>query len=65
MVVVDDGSSDNTDGVVRTFMKKCDRVKLLKLGVNRGKGGAVKRGVRRCGGRYILMVCYLVASSPT
>jgi hypothetical protein len=33
-----------------------ERIKLLKLGMNRGKGGAIKRGVQAALGRYILMV---------
>jgi glycosyltransferase involved in cell wall biosynthesis len=56
IVVVDDGSSDKTVKIVRKYMTASVNVKLLKLGVNRGKGGAIKRGVRRCEGRYILMV---------
>ncbi|CAE7682852.1 alg5, partial [Symbiodinium microadriaticum] len=55
IIVVDDGSSDKTEDVVRERMMKESSLKLLKLGVNRGKGGAIKRGVRCCRGRYILM----------
>lgn len=56
-MVVDDGSSDNTVEVVRGYMaKKESCVKLLVLGSNRGKGGAVKCGVQRATGRHILMV---------
>ena len=64
VIVVDDGSSDNTVGVVRERMMKESSLKLLKLGVNRGKGGAIKRGVRRCGGRYILMVLVSITFEP-
>jgi glycosyltransferase involved in cell wall biosynthesis len=53
---VDDGSKDRTAEVVYEKMKRNERIKLLKLGINRGKGGAVKRGVQAATGRYILMV---------
>mmetsp|Transcript_4930 Transcript_4930/g.7527 ORF Transcript_4930/g.7527 Transcript_4930/m.7527 type:complete len:348 (-) Transcript_4930:157-1200(-) len=55
IIVVDDGSSDDTAGVVKSYIMKHDFVKLLKLGRNRGKGGAIKLGVQRACGRYILM----------
>mmetsp|Transcript_6773 Transcript_6773/g.11161 ORF Transcript_6773/g.11161 Transcript_6773/m.11161 type:complete len:201 (-) Transcript_6773:1238-1840(-) len=57
IIVVDDGSSDSTVDVVRRYMSKKDsHIKLLILGTNRGKGGAVKCGVHRASGRHILMV---------
>lgn len=39
-------------------MSSNNNIKLLKLGKNRGKGGAVKRGVQTALGRYILMVYF-------
>lgn len=38
------------------YMEKDERIKLLKLGVNRGKGGAIKRGIQAALGKRILMV---------
>ncbi len=58
LIVVDDGSKDSTSEVVRKYSKQygSDFIRLLKFKVNRGKGGAVKRGVLKARGKYILMV---------
>ena len=55
IVVVDDGSPDNTAAVAKEYMAKSDRVRLFKLGENVGKGGALRRGVRISRGSYILI----------
>jgi len=58
ILVVDDGSKDGTSGVALKYSKKetVETVRLLKLLKNRGKGGAVKRGVLSARGRYILFL---------
>ena len=63
MIVVDDGSVDRTVDVVFGFMDKYPRsnIKVLKLGENKGKGGALVAGVQRCQGKYILMVSNLLS----
>ncbi|RHY43067.1 hypothetical protein DYB37_004739 [Aphanomyces astaci] len=62
IIVVDDCSTDSTVEVVE---REVDRLatstspsvlKLLRLDVNRGKGGAVRCGVLRAAGELILMV---------
>ncbi|ETV92211.1 hypothetical protein H310_13444 [Aphanomyces invadans] len=62
IIVVDDCSTDSTVEVVE---REVDRLaststssvlKLLRLTVNRGKGGAVRSGVLRAAGELILMV---------
>lgn len=56
-MIVDDGSKDDTQRVIHQYLNvKANNVRCLKLGVNCGKGEAVRRGVRKCRGRYILMV---------
>jgi dolichyl-phosphate beta-glucosyltransferase len=55
IIVADDGSSDDTAALVRRFADADARVKLERLERNRGKGGAVKAGVARAVGRWILI----------
>ena len=51
VIVVDDGSSDNTASTVQHYMLKDTAVRLLCLSQNVGKGGAVRRGVQRARGQ--------------
>lgn len=58
IVIVDDGSNDKTAEVALDYVKNegSDRVRLLKLDKNVGKGGAVRRGMFASRGSYRLMV---------
>lgn len=52
VLVVDDGSKDNTAKIVKGFRAK--GVRLEKLPKNKGKGAALKVGVKSAGGEYII-----------
>lgn len=54
IVVVDDGSRDDTARIARQFALENRRVRVLRNAKNRGKGGAVRRGVAAARGRRIL-----------
>lgn len=54
IVVVDDGSSDNTAAVVLEAAQKHRQVRLISLPRNRGKGYAVRLGVLNARGARIL-----------
>eukprot|EP01133_Synstelium_polycarpum_P005259 gene5259-6088_t len=58
IIVVDDGSRDKTAQVVIEYIKKesVKKIRLLRLKQNRGKGGAIKRGILCARGKYCLMV---------
>ncbi|KAL6055005.1 dolichyl-phosphate beta-glucosyltransferase [Balamuthia mandrillaris] len=59
IIVVDDGSRDKTTKVAHEYAKKRndgEDLRVLTLLKNRGKGGAVKRGMLCARGEYILMV---------
>jgi dolichyl-phosphate beta-glucosyltransferase len=54
VLVVDDGSSDGTANYVRSLAETRRSVRLIQQDRNRGKGAAVKMGVSRAKGRYVL-----------
>ena len=54
VIVVDDGSRDNTAGVVADLSKTWPQLRLLRHEHNRGKGAAVRNGVFAAGGELIL-----------
>lgn len=57
IVIVDDGSPDRTTDVALEYSKRysTSKVRVLNLKLNRGKGGAVKRGMMVARGKYLLM----------
>lgn len=54
ILVVNDGSIDGTADVVKKFSKLASQVKLLNCPGNRGKGYAVRLGIMKAQGRFIL-----------
>tara|TARA_B100000315_G_scaffold255976_1_gene300762 strand:- start:1001 stop:1672 length:672 start_codon:yes stop_codon:yes gene_type:complete len=55
IVIVDDGSKDNTVKVVKEYMKSKKGIKLIDKGVNGGKGTAVREGLKHATGAIILI----------
>ncbi|KAM9846639.1 dolichyl-phosphate beta-glucosyltransferase [Aulostomus maculatus] len=57
VIVVDDGSKDKTTEVALQYTRKygADKVRVLTLVKNRGKGGAVRMGTLSSRGKLILM----------
>jgi len=56
VIVVDDGSRDDTAGVAAENLAALGgRGRLLRLAPNRGKGAAVRTGVRAALGEYVLV----------
>jgi len=54
VIVVDDGSTDDTSQVVRRWEAEDNRIRLIRLPQNRGKGYAVRTGVVNAAGRLVL-----------
>ncbi|XP_067290240.1 dolichyl-phosphate beta-glucosyltransferase [Pseudorasbora parva] len=57
VIVVDDGSKDKTTEVAMKYTKKygAQKVRVLTMVENRGKGGAVRMGALSCRGQLVLM----------
>lgn len=53
IVIVDDGSQDQTSSVVETFAEQDDRVRLVRHKVNRGYGASVATGLRAAKGDLV------------
>jgi len=63
IVVVDDGSKDNTCGVVTELMESIPGLRLVRQTPNRGKGAAVRRGMLDARGQ-IRVMCDADGSMP-
>jgi dolichyl-phosphate beta-glucosyltransferase len=63
IIVVDDGSSDNTPSAVENLGQKLDGIRLVRYAENRGKGYAVRTGVLASRGTLVLM-CDADLSTP-
>lgn len=55
VVVVDDGSTDNTATLVRTLIHHMPGLRLISYPRNRGKGYALRKGVQSSRGRLVLV----------
>lgn len=56
VIVINDGSLDNTRQVVESASLNDPRIRLISYSVNMGKGYAIKQGVLHSRGRYILFM---------
>ncbi|KAG2485304.1 hypothetical protein HYH03_015978 [Edaphochlamys debaryana] len=58
LIIVDDGSRDDTASVARNYVRRygLDTVRLLRVSANRGKGHAVKRGMLCARGEFCLLM---------
>jgi dolichyl-phosphate beta-glucosyltransferase len=56
LILVDDGSSDNTAKIISTAIRNNSRAKLISYTPNRGKGFAVKTGVLASHGDIVLFM---------
>ena len=65
IIVVDDGSSDDTADVARRLLKEWPRSSVVSLAQNRGKGAAVKAGIIRARGGVIAFIDADMATDPS
>ena len=46
IIIVDDGSTDNTEKLIKNFQKKDKRIKYIQYKVNKGEGAARNTGIK-------------------
>lgn len=56
IIVVDDGSTDDTVRIATSFLTKIPGLRVRKLTPNQGKGAAVQAGVMQASGDYIVFM---------
>ena len=55
IILVDDGSKDNTSSLIEYEKNKIgDNISIIKYNKNKGKGYAIKKGIEKAQGEYIL-----------
>lgn len=54
ILFIDDGSSDNSVGLIREIAEKDSNVKLIRLYKNFGKADALSEGFHHCSGDYVI-----------
>lgn len=55
VIVVDDGSTDATVSVISSLKLKSSNFKFIQHGKNQGKGAAVRTGIRKASGDYLII----------
>ncbi|MHA5065628.1 glycosyltransferase family 2 protein [Cetobacterium somerae] len=55
MLIIDDGSKDNTEKIVKNYIEKDNRISLIKQ-KNAGSGAARNNGIERAVGNYICLL---------
>ncbi len=56
IIVLDDGSSDDTAAVVSRYQQKTKALKILASAVNCGKTATIRRGVQACRGDLVVII---------
>jgi len=53
MIIVDDVSPDNSNKIIKEYLEKDSRIRLIKLAKNSGPAVARNRAIKKAKGRYI------------
>lgn len=55
LIIVNDGSTDNTENIILKMMEKYSQIKYIKNGENRGVYFSRNKGIKECTGDFITM----------
>src|SRR3990167_2615435 len=55
IIIVDDGSTDGTTKIIKSLKTKKSQLKIIIQPMNMGKGAAIRTGIKRVTGEYILI----------
>lgn len=53
LILVNDGSTDNTERILQQFENK-QNIRIISYKINRGRGYALRMGFKHCRGRYVV-----------
>jgi glycosyltransferase involved in cell wall biosynthesis len=56
MILVNDGSSDRTMEIISSLAAANDTVKVISFAYNQGRGAAIKAGIKRSIGEYVIIL---------
>jgi len=56
IITVDDASTDKTQEILQNLSKKVKQIRILRNSHNLGKGGAIKNGIRKSKGRFVVIM---------
>jgi glycosyltransferase involved in cell wall biosynthesis len=54
ILVIDDGSTDNSVAVIEAYRRRCDRIRLIRHTTNQGAFAAVRTGIAAASGEFLL-----------
>jgi glycosyltransferase involved in cell wall biosynthesis len=64
LLLVDDGSTDNTLEIARKAEKEIDNLRIISYPVNCGRGKALRTGFEHARGRYLITIDFDLSYSP-
>lgn len=56
LILIDDGSTDSTRGVITQLQLELPQIQPIFFEINRGRGAAIKEGIRKSVGEWVIML---------
>ena len=64
LILVDDGSTDDTLSTAREFETKFENLRIIHYPVNRGRGKALRTGFKHARGQYVITIDFDLSYGP-